>query len=114
MAELLSREAQSFKLVAVLDSDPLRIGTSIAGIDVVSLNQLPVLARTLGIRIGICAIERGPVHSVIEAFIDAGVKAILNCSPNSMPEASGGVYLRTFEPFSDLYLLSHSLASQEP
>jgi redox-sensing transcriptional repressor len=72
---------KGFDIVAVFDSDPGVIGTTIAGHHVRPMSDLPKLVRERQIKIGIVAVPAPAAQEVAEALIGAGVLGILNFAP---------------------------------
>ncbi len=80
-------EKKGFRLIAVFDSSPDKIGRPIPtlpGVAVQPLKQLAETVRARDIRLAILAVpaESGP--SVTESLIQAGVSGILNFAPVSL------------------------------
>lgn len=72
---------RGFEVVALFDSAPEKVGTSIAGITVSHLDDLPEVCQQRGVQIGIIATPAQAAQYVAEKLIGAGVKSILNFAP---------------------------------
>ncbi|MCX7776037.1 MAG: redox-sensing transcriptional repressor Rex [Rectinemataceae bacterium] len=66
------------KIVAVFDTDPLKIGTTVHGVPVYSMDSLPSVARELGIAIAILTVPSPFAQSSCDAVVAAGIKSIWN------------------------------------
>jgi redox-sensing transcriptional repressor len=92
-----------FKLVAAFDTDPYKVGHSIAGREVLHLDSMVELARRLHIHLGVIATPSVAAQNVADLMVEGGIRAIWNFAP---------VHLRVPEfvilQNEDLY---HSLAS---
>lgn len=72
---------RGFEIVAVLDNDPVKIGTSWGGIAIRSVGELDRVLREEGVEIVILAVPGGAAQSVAEEVARAGVRGILNFAP---------------------------------
>ncbi len=82
---------RGFPVGALVDVDPDKVGTSIAGVIVRHLDELPELVASKGIAIGIIATPPTAAQSVAEKMVEAGIGSILNFSPSVLgldPEVS--------------------------
>lgn len=76
---------RGFPVGALVDVDPSKIGTSVAGVTVQHLDDLPKLVESKGIAIGIIATPGAVAQSVAERMVEAGIGSILNFSPSVLP-----------------------------
>ncbi len=73
---------RSYRFRAAFDSDPEKIGRSIAhGLSIEPASNLPSTCRALDIHIGVIAVPTSQAQAVADMFFEAEVKAILNFSP---------------------------------
>lgn len=72
---------KGFEIVAVFDSDPKVVGSTISGHKVRPMSDLPALVPDRNILIGIVAVPAEGAQAVADALIAAGVKGILNFAP---------------------------------
>ena len=81
---------RGFPVGALVDVDQSKIGTSVAGVIVQHLDDLPDLVKAKGIAIGIIATPATVAQSVAERMVEAGIGSILNFSPSvlAMPRSS--------------------------
>lgn len=73
---------RGFPVGALVDVDPAKVGTSIAGVTVHHLDELADLVESKGITIGVIATPAAAAQGVAERMVDAGVGSILNFSPS--------------------------------
>lgn len=71
-------------VVTLLDRDPQVIGTSVAGLVVEPVADLPRLVAERGITIALLATPAASAQEVAEAVVTAGITAILNFAPASL------------------------------
>jgi len=75
-------ELSSFRIAAVFDRDPARIGLSVSPSVVVrSDREITEVVSSLGIRMGIVAVPVAAAQDVADALTEGGVTAILNYAP---------------------------------
>jgi redox-sensing transcriptional repressor len=92
-----------FNLVAAFDTDPRKVGHSIAGKEVLHLDNLVELARRLHIHLGVIATPSIAAQEIADLMVEGGIRAIWNFAPVHL-RVPGFVILQN----EDLY---HSLAS---
>jgi redox-sensing transcriptional repressor len=73
--------ARGFRIVALVDSDPSKVGLRIGGEVVRSLDELPEIAARDHIAIGIIATPAGSAQDVADRLVAAGVRSVLNFAP---------------------------------
>jgi redox-sensing transcriptional repressor len=96
---------RGFPVACLIDADGAKVGETIHGVKVHHPDELPDLARDLGIAIGIIATPASAAQGVAEVLVAAGVKSILNFAPAviSVPE---GASLRKVDLALELQVLS--------
>lgn len=96
---------RGFRIVALLDSDPAKVGDRVAGIAIRSLDDLDDVVATDGVSIGIIATPAHVAQDVADRLVAAGVTSILNFAPAilSVPD---GVSLRKVDLSIELQILS--------
>jgi len=92
-----------FDLVAAFDTDPGKVGQSIAGKEVLHLDKLIELVCRLHIHLGVIATPPAAAQSIADLMVEGGIRAIWNFAPVHLRVPSF-VILQN----EDLY---HSLAS---
>ncbi len=73
-----------FKLVAMFDIDPNKIGQCIKGIEVSDLNCLKEVMQEQTIHIGIIAVPEMYAQEVADKLVEAGVRGIWNFAPRKI------------------------------
>jgi redox-sensing transcriptional repressor len=96
---------RGFPVAALVDADPKVVGTSINGIRVRHIDELPDVAAATPIAIGIIATPASAAQAVANRLIEAGVTSILNFAPTilSVPDT---VSLRKVDLAVELQILS--------
>ena len=73
--------SRGFRVAALLDTDPSRIGEVIGGVEVRPLDELDVIVGRDAVSIGVIATPAGVAQDVCERLVAAGVTSILNFAP---------------------------------
>ncbi len=73
--------SRGFRIVALFDADPAKIGERINGMTVRHIDELPQVAAEESIAIGVIATPAGAAQAVADALVAAGVTSILNFAP---------------------------------
>ena len=97
--------ARGYRIVAVVDADPEKVGLSVGDLTIEPLDDLPTIARARAVAIGIIATPAHAAQEVADRLVEAGVTSILNFAPTviSVPE---GVSLRKVDLAVELQILS--------
>ncbi|MGY6502653.1 MAG: redox-sensing transcriptional repressor Rex [Acidimicrobiales bacterium] len=96
---------RGFPVGALVDADPDKVGTSIAGVTVHHIDELADLVESKGIAIGIIATPASSAQAVAEKMVEAGVGSILNFSPGVLA-LDPGVSVRKVDLAVELQILS--------
>lgn len=73
--------ARGFRVVALFDADPAKVGERVGGLEVSHLDQLGGLAEPLELAIGVIATPASAAQDVADRLVAAGVGSILNFAP---------------------------------
>jgi redox-sensing transcriptional repressor len=77
-------DAKGFKLTAVLDNDPAKIGKKYGSFEIQPLEALEETVRTLMVRLAILTVPAEVAQDVADRVIEAGIRGILNFAPVSL------------------------------
>ena len=72
---------QGFRIAAIFDADPAKIGRDVGGAPVLSSADLAREVKARGIQIAIVAVPPEAAQTVTDQLAEAGIKAILNFAP---------------------------------
>ena len=72
---------RGFRITAIFDSDPARIGQKLGDCVVLDSAQMVESLKTRGYQIALIAVPAAAAQDVADACVEAGVKAILNYAP---------------------------------
>jgi len=80
-----------FRIVAILDSDPHKVGKRVpGGLVVESVSDLPRIVKDRKVHIGVITVPASSAQKVYDDLVNGGVQAVLNFAPAQLkghPEA---------------------------
>ncbi|HEX5950232.1 MAG TPA: redox-sensing transcriptional repressor Rex [Actinomycetota bacterium] len=97
---------RGFRTVALLDSDPAKIGTSIVGLSIRSIDELQDVVREHQAAIGVIATPASAAQEVADAMVAAGIRSILNFAP-AIVSVPRGVSVRKVDLAIELQILTY-------
>ncbi|HVM11186.1 MAG TPA: redox-sensing transcriptional repressor Rex [Actinomycetota bacterium] len=74
-------DERGFRVVALVDSDPDRLGEEVAGVRVRPTSEIPRIVREHDVAIGLICTPAAAAQDVADAMVEAGVRSILNFAP---------------------------------
>jgi redox-sensing transcriptional repressor len=77
-------ELEGFRIAAVFDADPTKVGASIAGRAVLPIGSLREVVIREKVRLGIIATPVEAAQPVADALVEAGVVGLLNFAPRRL------------------------------
>lgn len=101
-----------FRIVAVLDSDPDKVGLPINALTVESMRDLEIIVTARAVSIGIVATPATAAQEVAERFVGAGVSSILNFAP-AVLKRPDGVEVRRVDLSTELQILAYHQTQNE-
>lgn len=101
-------EDRGFKVKAIYDSDPDKMGSTIGDFTVRDAEKLSQDIQDMGIQVAMIAVPGPYAQEVTDALVQAGIKAILNYAPLSInvPE---GVRVQHTDPLTHLQRMTYYL-----
>jgi redox-sensing transcriptional repressor len=97
---------RGFRVGALVDTDPTKVGLRIEGLEVRPLDELAALVETQHIAIGVIATPAGAAQEVAERMVAAGLYSILNFAP-AMVSVPAGVIVRKVDLAVELQILAY-------
>ena len=97
--------SRGFRIAALLDADPSRVGTEIRGLRVRDIVELAEVVAEHDIMIGVLAVPAGAAQDVCDRLVEAGVTSILNFAPVVL-SVPAHVHLRKVDLAAELQILS--------
>jgi redox-sensing transcriptional repressor len=96
---------RGFRIAALVDADPAKVGEIVGGLPIRSVDALPEVVASLDAAIGMICTPGSAAQEVADLMIDAGIRSILNFAPSviSVPE---GVSVRKVDLAIELQILA--------
>ncbi len=106
LANYAGFSSRGFRVVALLDSDPARVGKELAGLQISGSAALEDLVREHDVAIGVIATPAAAAQEVCDRLVASGVTSILNFAPAvlSVPD---GVDVRKVDLSIELQILAY-------
>jgi redox-sensing transcriptional repressor len=97
--------SRGFRIAALIDADPTRVGTTICGLVVRSIHDLEQIVAEQNIAIAVLAIPASVAQAVCDQVVATGVTSILNFAPVVL-SVPAHVDLRKVDLAAELQILS--------
>jgi redox-sensing transcriptional repressor len=97
--------SRGFRIAALIDTDPSRVGSEIRGLIVRDIRELDRIVAEQGITIGVLAVPASVAQDVCDRLVAAGVTSILNFAPVVL-SVPPHVHLRKVDLAAELQILS--------
>jgi len=101
---------QGLTITAAFDADPGKVGTLIAGKQILPLAKLANLAKRMHIQLGVLCVPAPAAPEAARAMVEAGLRAIWNFTPVRL-EVPSTVIVEDVDLAQSLAVLSHKLAA---
>lgn len=98
-------DARGFRVVGLLDADPGKVGTLVAGHTVEPISELGDVVRERGATIAVVATPADAAQPVVDTLVAAGVTAVLNFAPAHL-QVPEHVTVRRVDLSTELQILS--------
>lgn len=99
---------RGFKIAALFDQDPQKIGQQIGEMEIISIDKLPMVVRGLRIHLGILAVPASQSQWVADMMVAAGIRGILSYAPIHL-HVPKGIRVRYIDPVVTLQSMTFHL-----
>jgi redox-sensing transcriptional repressor len=72
---------RGFRIVALFDNDPDKIGQWIDGVEIHAPDRMPEVIASTGAELGVLAVPSANCQGMADAFVAAGIRGLLNFAP---------------------------------
>lgn len=97
---------RGFRVAALVDADPAKVGRVVGELQVDPVARLPALVADLDIAIGVVATPATAAQGVVDAMVQAGIRSILNFAP-AVVTVPAGVTVRKVDLATELQILAY-------
>jgi redox-sensing transcriptional repressor len=99
---------RGYRVVAVFDSDPNKVGTQIGPLTVEPSQRIVDVVRTRRITVAMLAVPRDAAQEVTDQLVEAGVHAILCYAPTSV-QVPKGIHVQYIDPVLHMQRMTYYL-----
>jgi redox-sensing transcriptional repressor len=99
---------RGFKIAALFDQDPNKIGEQIGELEVISVDKLPMVVRGLRIQLGILAVPASESQWVADLMVANGIRGILSYAPIHL-HLPRGIRVRYIDPVVTLQSITYHI-----
>ncbi|MGH3330505.1 MAG: redox-sensing transcriptional repressor Rex [Nocardioidaceae bacterium] len=106
LANFSGFSSRGFRIVALLDSDPARLGEAIGEMNIQGFDEIEALVAEHDVAIGVIATPAAAAQDVCDRLVAAGVTSILNFAPMVL-NVPDGVDVRKVDLSIELQILAY-------
>ncbi len=106
-------EERGMAVVAVLDADPAKVGTSVDGVTIESIDDLEGVIVRERVEIVVLTVPASAAQRIVDRLVAAGVKAVMNFAPVQLV-VPDDVTVRQADMAGELQILSFHLDPGSP
>jgi redox-sensing transcriptional repressor len=99
---------RGYRVVAVFDSDPAKIGTPVGPLTVEDTARMVEVVRARRIAVAMLAVPRDAAQDVTDRLVEAGIHAILCYAPTSV-QVPRGVHVQYIDPVLHMQRMTYYL-----
>jgi len=99
---------RGFRIVALFDSDPAKIGQRIGELEIMNMDTLAEMVRERGIQVAMIAVPAAHAQAVAERCFAVGIKSILNYAPITL-QAPESAFVQHIDPVTHLQRMTYYL-----
>ncbi len=101
-----------FHITTIFDSDPNKVGTKLADIEIVDIDKAGEVIIEESINFAIIAVPPAYAQAVTDRLVDAGVSVIINYT-SMIVRAPEGVLVHNSDPVKELLVTLHTLSARD-
>ncbi|HEX8834893.1 MAG TPA: redox-sensing transcriptional repressor Rex [Abditibacteriaceae bacterium] len=102
---------RGFRVVAAFDTDPAKVGQTLAGRTIHHLDELTRINSEVNALVGVVTVPRAAAQEAVDKLVAAGVLAILNFAPTAIL-VRPGIAVRNVDLTSEMEVLSYYLRAK--
>ena len=89
LVRFLGSYRSPFRVAALLDHDPEKVGTKLYGLEIGHISKLPRGVAKTGVRMAVLAVPADQAQAVYDRLVAAGLRAVLNFAPVRLRQDPG-------------------------
>lgn len=102
---------RGFRVVAVFDNDPNKVGQQFAGRTIQHIDELAKVNAEIGAQVAVVSVPRVAAQEAVDKLVAAGILAILNFAPTAIL-VRPGIVVRNVDLTSEMEVLSYYLRAK--
>jgi len=99
---------RGYRVVAVFDNDPGKIGTVVGSFTVEDVARMPQQVRARGVAVAMLAVPRAAAQAITDSLVESGIRAILCYAPTSI-QVPKGVQVQYIDPVLHMQRMTYYL-----
>jgi redox-sensing transcriptional repressor len=99
---------RGYRVVAVFDNDPAKIGTAIDAFTIEDIVRMPQQIRARSVAVAMLAVPQGAAQAVSDVLVESGIKAILCYAPTSI-QVPKDIYVQYIDPVLHMQRMTYYL-----
>ncbi len=107
-------QQRDVKIVAVVDNDPLVVGTVVGSLVVQPVDAIEQLVETLGVGMGVLTVPAMAAVEIAERMAQSGVRAFLNFAPVAICTGYPDVFVQQIDLTLEMQALSYFVRTLQP
>jgi redox-sensing transcriptional repressor len=96
---------RGFRVAALVDADPSRVGERVGDLEIRHVDDLPALVEELDVAIGVISTPAAAAQEAADRLVGAGVRSVLNFAPSTIA-VPPGVSVRKVDLAVELQILA--------
>jgi redox-sensing transcriptional repressor len=96
---------RGFRVAALVDADPSRVGERVGDLEIRHVDELPALVEELDVAIGVISTPAAAAQEAADRLVGAGVRSVLNFAPSTIA-VPPGVSVRKVDLAVELQILA--------
>ncbi len=101
-----------FHITTIFESDPNKVGTTLAGVEIIDIDKAGEVIRERLIDFAIIAVPPAYAQAVTDRLVEAGVSVIINYT-SMIVRAPHGVLVHNSDPVKELLVTLHTLSVKD-
>src|SRR3970040_730961 len=99
---------RGYRVVAVFDNDPAKIGMAIGAFTIEDIVRMPQYIRARGVAVAMLAVPQGAAQAICDVLVESGIKAILCYAPTSI-QVPKDIYVQYIDPVLHMQRMTYYL-----
>jgi redox-sensing transcriptional repressor len=99
---------RGYRVVAVFDNDPAKIGTQVGPFTVADAREIPAEVRSRGVSVAMLAVPAAAAQEITDQLVASGIRAILCYAPTSV-QVPKQVHIQYIDPVLHMQRMTYYL-----